>query len=68
MAFGVMDKRQGKYGKILTQEQIEVLGFRQRPNGILEAPQRCYGSHQSTWIAYVNVSDRYAVLNKVGCG
>lgn len=66
MAFAVYDKKAKKI--IKNPDALRELKILQRPDGVLVAPERLYGAHQTNWVAHVDVSHRYAVLNKIGCG
>lgn len=66
MAFAVYDKVEKRI--IKDSDELEEMKILQRPDGKLVKAERCYGSHHTTWVAYLDVSHRFAVLNKVGCG
>jgi len=65
MAFAVYDK----IAKRIIKDPDELMEMKvlQLPNGRLVIPERLYG-HQTSYVAYVDVSHRYAPLHKVGCG
>lgn len=66
MAFAVYDKIAKKI--IKDEDKLKEMKILMRPDGVLVASAVLYGSHQSRWTAYVDVSHRFAALHKVGCG
>lgn len=66
MGFAVYDRLAKKV--IRDAEKLKEMRILMRPDGVLVGPAVLYGSHQSQWAAYVDVSYRFAPLRKIGCG
>jgi len=69
MGFRVMDKTQGKHGKVLREDPAEVLGFLQTPHGKL-VRVICVGGDGGKLLCRLEKTseDDYGILNVIGNG